>query len=92
MVLFRLVFNAIGTSGTNYYATHFSYDDHGLLNKTVTPTGTIYRTVYDGLDRPISTWVGTDDTPTSGYWSPTNLTGTNMVETSADVYDNGGVG
>jgi hypothetical protein len=42
---------------------------------------------------PFLLWVGTNDTPTSGYWSPTNNTGTsNMVEVSANVYDNGGVG
>ena len=82
----------LGTSGTNYYATLYGYDANGLLDRTETATGTIYRTVYDGQDRQVSTWVGTDDTPTSGTWSPANLTGTNMVETEADVYDNGGVG
>src|SRR5262249_31952404 len=53
----------------------------------------IYRTVYDGLDHPISTWVGTNDTPGSGYWSPSNNTSpSNMVEVSEYVYDGGGVG
>ena len=41
----------------------------------------------------VSTWVGTDDTPASGAWSPTNNTApANMVETASYVYDNGGVG
>src|SRR6185312_15791290 len=41
----------------------------------------------------ISRWVGTDDTPASGFWSPTNNTApSNMVDVEDDVYDNGGVG
>ena len=40
----------------------------------------------------MSQWVGTDDTPTSGYWSPDNLDGTDMVETASYVYDDDGVG
>ena len=41
----------------------------------------------------VSTWVGTNDTPASGSWSPTNNTSpSNMVETESYVYDGGGVG
>ncbi len=81
------------SAGTgNYYVTTYQYDHLGDLDKTVSPDGTIDRTVYDTLGREVSTWVGTDDTPTSGYWSPTNLTGTNMVQLTATTYDNGGVG
>jgi YD repeat-containing protein len=36
--------------------------------------------------------VGTDDTPTTGFWSPTNTTGTNLVKVSENEYDGGGVG
>jgi RHS repeat-associated protein len=82
----------IGTEGVNFYRTRFQYDDKGNLTRTVSPQGTISRTVYDGQSRPVSQWVGTDDTPTSGYWSPTNLTGTNMVKVADYEYDNGGVG
>src|SRR5262249_39758910 len=83
----------IGTQNVNYYTSTFGYDDRGRLDRTETPTGTIYRTVYDGLSRVVSTWVGTNDTPLSGEWSPTNNTGTsNMEQLTADVYDNGGVG
>jgi RHS repeat-associated protein len=42
------------------------------------------------LGEPVSTWIGTDDTPTSGYWSPSNPAGMTLV--SCNVYDNGGVG
>ena len=59
----------------------------------VSPTGTINRTVYDALGRAASTWVGTNDTPASGDWSPTNNTSpSNMVEVASYEYDNGGVG
>jgi RHS repeat-associated protein len=80
----------LGTSETNYYATLYGYDADGNLNKVVAPTGTITRTVYDGQSRPISVWIGTNDTPTSGYWSPTNPAG--MTEVSQNIYDNGGAG
>ena len=52
----------------------------------------IYRTVSDGLGRVVSEWVGTDDTPTTGFWSPSNLTGTDMVKVREYEYDGGGVG
>src|SRR5207253_9773093 len=83
----------LGTAGTNYYATLDRYDDRGRLERTLTPTGTINRTIYDGLGRVVSTWVGTNDTPASGYWSPDNNTPpSNMVQTAGYQYDNGGVG
>jgi RHS repeat-associated protein len=83
----------LGTAGSNYYATTYSYDHQGRLDRTVSPTGTITRTVYDGLGRVVSTWVGTNDTPAGGEWSPDHTPApSNMVQTSALVYDNGGVG
>ena len=83
----------MGTAGTNYYATQYGYDADGRRTACSLPTGTIDRTVYDGLGGVVSTWVGTNDTPASGDWSPTNNTGpSNMVEVTADVYDGGGVG
>jgi RHS repeat-associated protein len=83
----------LGTQGANYYATQFAYDQRGRPNRTVSPTGTITRTVYDGLGRVVSTWVGTNDTPASGYWAPDNNTApSDMVQVSANVYDGGGVG
>ena len=41
----------IGTAGTNYYQTQYSYDSLGNLDRTETPNGTIYRTVNDSLGR-----------------------------------------
>ncbi len=83
----------IGTQNTNYYTTQFGYDDRGRQDHVQHPTGTIDDTVFDGLGRVLSTWVGTNDTPASGEWSPSNNTSpANMVQTTADVYDGGGVG
>jgi hypothetical protein len=39
-----------------------------------------------------SEWLGTDDTPSSGAWSPTNTAGTDLMLQTASVYDEGGVG
>lgn len=82
----------LGTEGTHFYRTRFAYDKLGLMSKTISPAGTIARVVHDFLGRPVSGWIGTDDTPTSGSWSPSNQTGTNLVQTSGYEYDNGGIG
>jgi RHS repeat-associated protein len=82
----------IGTINTHYYRTTVAYTHGGQLAKTTSPLGTITRTWFDDLGRPISEWIGTDDTPTTGTWSPTNLTGTNMVKVSETEYDHGGIG
>jgi RHS repeat-associated protein len=83
-----------GTQNGNYYTTIYDYDDRGRLEGTVAPTGTITRTVYDGLGRVVSTWVGTNDTPADGQeWSPDDNTApANMTETTIYTYDGGGVG
>jgi hypothetical protein len=85
--------SAMGTAGVNYYQMQYGYDVDGRQNVTIDPQGTITITVYDGQHREVSIWVGTDDTPASGNWSPTNNTSpSNMIETESFVYDNGGVG
>ena len=55
----------IGTVNTNYYTTTFGYDDRGRQNHVVKPTGTITDTIFDGLGRVASVWMGTSDVPTS---------------------------
>ncbi len=83
----------IGTQNTNFYTTEFDYNPRGLLKKTKLPTGTLEWSVYDGLKRPISSWVGTNDTgatnsdPTGG-----GASGNNMVKVAEYQYDNGDVG
>lgn len=78
---------SVTTTGAdgNYLLTSYSYDQRGRLSKTVSPSGTIYRTIFDLLGRPISNWVGVDDSPSSGYWSADNPA--NMVMTSELFYD-----
>src|SRR5262249_39020144 len=63
----------IGAQNTNYNTVLTGYDDRGRRDFAQTANGTITRTVYDGKGRAISTWVGLDDTPTSGEWTPTNM-------------------
>jgi YD repeat-containing protein len=82
----------LGTVNVHFYSTLYGYDLRGRPNREESPTGTITRTVYDGLDRPLSFWVGTDDVPTSGPWSPTNNSGANMVKVREHLYDGGQVG
>ena len=81
----------LGTTA-NYYVTAFSYDALGRQNRVLSPTGTLSRVVFDDQSRVASTWVGTDDTPTDGTWSPSNTSGTNLVKVSENQYDNGGIG
>jgi RHS repeat-associated protein len=78
----------------NFYATEYAYDTpRGWRTRVLLPTGTINRTVYDTLGRVVSTWVGINDTPASGSWSPTNNTSpSNMVQVAANVYDGGSAG
>jgi len=83
----------LGTAGVNYDATQYAYAADGGVEREVDQLGTITRTVYDDLGRKVSVWVGTNDTPASGYWSPTNNTGTsNMVQVASYQYDAGGSG
>ena len=82
----------LGTENTNFYRTEYQYDTTGAVKRSETPLGTITRTVRDGIGRAVSEWVGTDDTPTSGNWSPSNTAGTNLVKVREFEYDGGGVG
>jgi RHS repeat-associated protein len=81
----------LGTAGTNYYATLIAYDGRGRVKRVLAPTGTITRYLYDVRGLLTSTWVGTDDIPsTMGvYWSPAMPSGTNLVKVSENVYDFG---
>lgn len=83
---------SLGTLNTHFYRTQQGYTHGGWANWSVSAAGTISRTEYDGLGRPVGAWVGTDDTPATGFWSVTNLAGTDMVKVRAYEYDGGGVG
>ena len=83
---------SIGSEGTNFLRTRRAYDSRGRLRALQEPNGTIHRYVFDNLSRLETYWVGTDDTPTSGTWSPTNNDGANMQNTRILEYDDGGLG
>ena len=63
----------LGTAGTNYYPTTYAYDAEGREAQTVEPTGTIQDTVYDGLDRVVGNWVGTNDATTAAACSTASM-------------------
>lgn len=78
-----------GTDGTHYDPTTYADDDSGRRIRTVEPSGTIRRTVYDAIGRTSEHWIGTDDTGLPG----STLSGTsNMVKTDFVEYDLGGSG
>jgi len=80
--------NADGTVTGNYWLSQFQFDSRGRQNRVLSPSGTITRTVNDGLSRSVSTWIGTNDNgatdpdPTGG-----GATGNNMLMVSQNVYD-----
>ena len=75
-------------ASADFYATTFGYDTAGRQNRTVNAVSTITRNVYDSLGRLTSTWVGTNDTPVSGTWSPTNAAAmTKIQDNFYDTYD-----
>jgi RHS repeat-associated protein len=82
----------IGTQGTHFYRDQVGYDVRGRKDRNVSRDGTITRTAFDSRGRVVSTWLGTDDTPTSGDWSPSNTAGTNLNKVTATEYDSNGVG
>jgi YD repeat-containing protein len=83
----------LGVEGTDFLRTRYKYDQRGRVDRVEDSTGSIQRTVYDGLGRVTSTWIGTNDTPSAGSWPPTNNDGTsNMVQTVAYEYGEGSVG
>jgi hypothetical protein len=81
-----------GTKDTNYTETSYGHDAQGRRDRVVAPGGTITRTVFDSLGRLASQWIGTDDVPTSGSWSPSNNSGANMTKVSEYEYDLGNSG
>jgi RHS repeat-associated protein len=83
----------LGATNTNFYRTEFSYDKRGRLSRTERADGTIYRTVFDGLGRPVSEWLGgvdADNVALGTFWSPTNPGA--MIKQKEYQYDNGGLG
>jgi YD repeat-containing protein len=85
-------FAALPTSG-NYYRTSYSYDNAGRLNRTVAPTGTVTRTVYDSQGRVAQTWVGTEINfgwQTTGVLSADSFQGTDLTRDFNEKFDGDG--
>ncbi len=80
------------SSTGNYHPTYLDYTSRGWLKRVEDPTGTVTRMIYDARGLLTQVWVGTDDLPTSGYWSPTNNAGANMVLVDQYEYDGGAGG
>jgi RHS repeat-associated protein len=87
-----------GAEGSNYDSTFFGYDNSGHRWRVKDPTGTIRRTVYDNVGRPIEQWIGTNDNDTETVTTPEKFPGgetsgtCNMVKVSATTYDSGSAG
>jgi hypothetical protein len=76
-----------GTSGVDYHETKYGYDAAGRVNRSVTPGGTITRTVYNARGWEVSTWIGTNDIGASDS-NPEGSGGTNnMVKVTEKIYD-----
>jgi len=78
-----------GSSGTNYDATLYGYDDMGRQRRTKDATGTITRGDFDDLGRPLSRYIGTNDTSFPGG-EPSGSD--DMVKTELLQYDGGADG
>lgn len=82
----------------NYYTTFYAWNLNGWRYQTIDANGTIYDTVFDALDRPVSQWVGTNDAISGASGTPSYFVGSNsgagnnMTEVESAVYDGGGVG
>lgn len=76
-----------GTEGTHYDSTRFGYDNGGRRARVLAPHGTISRTVYDGVGRPIESWMGTND---QSFPGGSTSGSDNMVKTSVTAYDAAG--
>lgn len=63
-----------GTEGANYDETVYGYDVRKRRNRTVTPGGTITRTVIDVRSLVTSVWIGIDDFGGTANLSPAGAT------------------
>jgi RHS repeat-associated protein len=80
------------SSAGNYHRTLIDYDQRGRVKRVEAPSGTITRTVYDGLGRLSGTWVGTNDTGATNSDPDGSGGPNNMVLVTQNHYDNGSVG
>ena len=77
----------LGQVKTHYYRTEYGFDQAGRPDRVRNAVGTVTRIVYDWLGRQESVWVGINDQPISGAWSPTSQL--NLVKVRQNEYDGG---
>src|SRR5262249_47449540 len=77
----------LGTVNVNYYETTDGYDSRGRLERVQSPTGTISRTVFDGLSRVAGIWIGTNDTGATDSNPAGSGPPNNMVKLRQNAYD-----
>lgn len=84
----------LGAEGVNYYRTRYAYNNQGVIDRLVSPTGTITHYQYDPQRRLTVVSIGTDDTTTTGLkWTPaTQSARANMATVVTYEYDNGTIG
>lgn len=71
-------------AGSTADVTKVVHDNRGRVIRTEDPTGTISRTDFDYIGRPVARWVGTDDTGLPG----STMSGTdNMTQVEVREYD-----
>lgn len=71
-------------AGSSADVTKVAHDNRGRVIRTEDPTGTISRTDFDKIGRPVARWIGTNDSTFSG--SPFG-SGDNMTKVETRVYD-----
>lgn len=85
---FLIPASGVGSANTNYDATIYAYDNNGHRWRTEEPNGTVHRTVYDTVGRPVSQWIGTNDNDAT-FPGGDNAGTADMVKVSATEYDGG---
>ncbi len=80
------------SAGASSYTTTYGYDAMGRQNMVKDAVGTITRTVYDGLGRVASTWIGTNDYGATDTTPHGTASTNNMTKVSEIQYDKNLVG
>ncbi|MGO9108944.1 MAG: Calx-beta domain-containing protein [Thermoguttaceae bacterium] len=77
---------AIGSLGTNYLETTYSYDALGRQISTVAPDGTVDDTLYDANGNVTQEWKGTNDGGVANFdaWVANNPSA--VIDTTGGVY------
>jgi RHS repeat-associated protein len=82
-----------GLPGANYNETSYGYDVRGRRIRTMSPGGTIQRTVLNARGWQLENWVGTNDNgATVQNPSGAGAAGNNMVQVTARQFDQGADG